>query len=101
MRFLISAIAVFTIATNSGCGVSEPSETSELKQEIIQTCAVAADCSAFAANQCLANQVGACLQANTVSAHCACITAPNPSNPSHPLPGSGPTCWQIRNDCVA
>lgn len=101
MRLLISAVAAFIIATNSGCGVSEPGETSELDQEVVQSCAVAADCSAFAADQCLPSQVGVCLQANTASAHCGCFTPLTPSNPSYPTPGSGPSCWEILNDCTA
>jgi hypothetical protein len=101
MRFPIRAIVAFTIAIHSGCGVSEPIETSGFIQEIIQSCAVTADCSAFAADQCLSNQVGACVQASTASAHCACVTVPDPSHPIYPPPVPGRTCWQIRNDCVA
>ena len=101
MRFLINAIAAFTIAASFGCGVSEPGETSEVKQEVVQSCSVPANCSAFAASQCLSNQVGACLQPGTASAHCACVNAPNTSIPGNPPPGPGSTCWEIHNDCVA
>lgn len=101
MRLLISVVAAFIIATNSGCGVSEVGETSELDQEVVQTCAVHADCSAFAADECLPNQVGVCRQANTPSAYCSCVTTTTPSNPSYPEPVPGSGCWQILNDCVA
>lgn len=67
MRFLISAIAAFTVATSSGCGVSEPGETSELEQAVVQACAVTADCSSFAAGQCLSTQVGACASSSAGS----------------------------------
>jgi len=99
MRFSIIAITAFAIATSSGCAAPEPGKTSELDQAVVQSCAVAADCSAFAANQCLANQVGACAQAGTASAHCVCVRVPNPSNPGTPGPGPGPTCWEIVNAC--
>ena len=99
MRFSIIAITAFTIAASSGCVASEPGKTSELNQAVVQSCAVAADCSAFADNQCLANQVGACAQAGTASAHCVCVKVPNPSNPG-PGPGSGPTCWDVLNACI-
>lgn len=100
MRFPIIAIAAFIIATSSGCAASEPSETSELNQAVVQSCAVTADCSAFGASQCLANQIGACAQAGTPSAHCVCVRVPTPSIPPDPQPVPGETCWEIRNDCV-
>jgi hypothetical protein len=99
MRYLISAVAVLAIAMSFGCGASDPGQTSQLDQAVVQSCAATADCTAFAASQCLSTQMGACAQAGTASAHCVCVTVHNPSNPGNPsLPG--PTCWEIRNDCV-
>ena len=101
MRFLIRAMAVLGVATSSGCGVSEPAETSGLEQAVVQTCAVTADCSTFAADQCLPTQIGACFAPGTASAHCVCVTPPRPSIPVFPPPMPGATCWEIRNDCVS
>lgn len=100
MRLLISAVAAFVIATNSGCGVSEP-ETSELGQEVVQSCTVHADCEAWADVECPSTHMGVCLQRDTPSAHCGCVKKPTISYPSYPPSGGGASCWEIRNECIA